>query len=162
MLGPNQNVKLFFLVPFSRQSNRQKRFKNKEKGKPIYQESTKSSLNPDCSPFLSHNPEIFGVGSNHSGHCSSKSISQWWRTWPFWRCSVVSFETLPWRPQVPWRAPPQPPLLTLAAHLLQEKHNLQLVLVYSHAQQVQQTNKKTRSLFWRRILSYMVFFIWLF
>lgn len=73
--------------------------------RPIYQEATKSSLDPDSSPFLSYSPEILRMSTNHCGHCSCKSISHW-RIRPFRSCSVVSFETFPWGPQIPWRTPP--------------------------------------------------------
>lgn len=124
-------VFLYYFPSFSQQTIQRQKIKNKNKRtnkqttkKPIYQEATKSSLDPDCSPFLPHNSKTFGWSSNHCSYSSCESIStHWWRVRSLWVSSMPSFESPPWRPHFPWWAPPQPPFLALTPHLLLQTKN---------------------------------------
>uniref|UniRef100_A0A9I9EED3 Uncharacterized protein n=1 Tax=Cucumis melo TaxID=3656 RepID=A0A9I9EED3_CUCME len=71
------------------------------KRKGMYQETTKCSLNPNCSPFLADNPEIPRWSTEDSGNSSSKRISGSRRIRAFRSCFMSSFITLPSRAQVP-------------------------------------------------------------
>lgn len=124
-------VFLYYFPSFSQQTIQRQKIKNKNKRtnkqttkKPIYQEATKSSLDPDCSPFLPHNSKTFGWSSNHCSYSSCESIStHWWRVRSLWVSSMPSFESPPWRPHFPWWAPPQPPFLALTPNLLLHTKN---------------------------------------